>query len=291
MIIVFLLFGIFSAIGYHYGYKQCEEDKIESNPRYFNEKIELEKAIATCNNENKHLDRVYKEYETKLAECVNDLKVSKENELSVTVQYTECYVASELCHNENQNINKKTVKCEANRDQCERDGDRLRVEHKGLEVDFTECHKARLKQIEDEKATFNNENNHLDKVYKEYETKQAECVNGLKVLKEKELSAIKENGELKDLVSKCEEKRDQCEQDGDRLRDEYKGLELDFTEYRKECVKQKEDEKVQCEMQYKKSLDICSINCEKSKFKCAELYSNCQDDLKKSQDDLKKKWL
>ena len=104
------MFGIFSTIGYHYGYKQCEDDKIETNPRYFNEKIELEKAIATCNNENKHLDRVYKEYETKLAECVNDLKVSKENELSVTIKYTECYVASE--DNVNDELKDSESKCD-----------------------------------------------------------------------------------------------------------------------------------------------------------------------------------
>ena len=145
--------------------------------------------------------------------------MSKENELSVTIKYTECYVASE------DNVNDELKDSES---KCDR---RVLT----LEKDNVTCHT--------------------------------------------------ENKNLKKQTVKCEANNDQYEEEIDRLRTEYKDLEI---ECHKACIKETEVEKNQCKTEYNKCLQSLEIaatnlaNCKENKSMCSKLYSNCQEDLKRS---------
>ena len=178
LIIVCLLSGIISGISYHYGYQHGENNKIESNPKYFSEKMELERASATCHSENKHLANVSEECATKLAECVNDYKVSKENEHNAIVQFTECHAVSKTkeeeelkrldikfdrhvlalekanvtCHSNHKNLNEKFARSEKVRIQYEADMDRLQGVYNTLKDEYAEFRSIyKLQDKDDEK--------------------------------------------------------------------------------------------------------------------------------------------
>ena len=201
------MFGFFTAIGYHYGYKQCEDDKIESNPKYCSEKVlELEKTSATCRSENHYLTKVSSDCETKMTECANDYKTLKEEKHSAVVQFTKCDAASKAekdgiskdmdnqctkkmlslekanisCYSERKNLDEKSTKREKDLIQCESDRDKFRDSFTTLQGEYIECHTSSKLQI-----AFEDEKNKKEKKYMETISTLEMSINLEKCEKEK----------------------------------------------------------------------------------------------------------
>ena len=201
------MLGIFTTIGYHFGYKKCEEDENSYHPEYFNEKImNLVKELATCTVEKENLENLSRECKAELATCKSDLDTSKDRETKARFDIMSCQASRDACksdesyskenycnemllnlekdnvacHTDLKHVEEKSDKCEAKYIQSEEDRESFKDKTVELNNDLTECRLTCKEQIENESdkrgKEWEGKSQRWKEKYEKWKGKYEECV-------------------------------------------------------------------------------------------------------------------